>query len=134
MEYVSAQNISVKWGISKRRVQYLCMNNRIPGATRIGNMWVIPSDANKPKDNRYRERTFYIDSLSTQTRKSRRKIKSIVDSTFADLSSKGLSPTDILNTLIITFSSSILQTYIDDSNLCMNICENFFDYTITSMI
>ena len=50
--YASAQDISESWGVTKRRVQYLCEHNRIPGAVRIGNMWVIPKDAERPKDAR----------------------------------------------------------------------------------
>lgn len=41
-----------KWGISARRINVLCADGRIPGATKIGNMWVIPYGAQKPKDER----------------------------------------------------------------------------------
>lgn len=52
MEYLSVREASEKWDISTRRVQILCSNGRIKGATRIGNMWVIPKSAEKPKDAR----------------------------------------------------------------------------------
>ena len=52
MGYISAQQAATKWGISKRRVQVLCTENRIKNATRIGNMWVVPEDALKPADGR----------------------------------------------------------------------------------
>ena len=52
MGYISAQQAATKWGISKRRVQVLCTENRIKDATRIGNMWVVPEDALKPADGR----------------------------------------------------------------------------------
>lgn len=52
MEYLSIRQISEKWGISKRRIQVLCSEGRIPGAMRIDSSWVIPSDAEKPKDAR----------------------------------------------------------------------------------
>lgn len=52
MEYMSASEAAIKWGISKRRVQILCSENRIMGATKIGSMWVIPKEAQKPLDNR----------------------------------------------------------------------------------
>ena len=52
MGYISAQEAATKWGISKRRVQVLCTENRIKNATRIGNMWVVPEDALKPADGR----------------------------------------------------------------------------------
>ena len=52
MGYLSILETSRKWGISKRRIQILCAENRIPGAMRIGNYWAIPEDAVKPKDGR----------------------------------------------------------------------------------
>lgn len=52
MGYISAQQAATKWGISKRRVQVLCTENRIKDATRIGNMWVVPEEAIKPADGR----------------------------------------------------------------------------------
>jgi len=52
MNYMSAQEAADKWGITKRRVQILCSENRIEGAEKMGNMWIIPKDANKPEDRR----------------------------------------------------------------------------------
>ena len=52
MEYLSVAQTSEKWGISKRRIQILCNENRIPGAMKIGTVWAIPEDAEKPKDAR----------------------------------------------------------------------------------
>ena len=52
MKYLSIKETSEKWGISSRRIQKLCAENRISGAIRIGNYWAIPNDADKPKDAR----------------------------------------------------------------------------------
>lgn len=52
MEYMTATEIAEKWGISTRRVHTLCAEGRIKGATRLGNAWAIPKDAEKPKDAR----------------------------------------------------------------------------------
>jgi len=52
MDYISAREAADKWGISQRRVAVLCAKQRIPQATMIGNMWVIPSTAVKPIDAR----------------------------------------------------------------------------------
>ena len=52
MRYLSAKEAADKWGISDRRVQILCNQDRIPGVIRIGNIWGIPDDAEKPKDER----------------------------------------------------------------------------------
>ena len=50
MDYITLAETAEKWGISNRRVQTLCSEGRIPGATRLGNMWVIPIGAEKPVD------------------------------------------------------------------------------------
>lgn len=52
MAFVSAKDIATKWGISSRRVVTLCSENRIDGATFVGNIWIIPDDATKPFDAR----------------------------------------------------------------------------------
>lgn len=52
MEYLSISQTSEKWNLSVRRIQTLCVTGRIPGATKIGSYWAIPSDADKPKDER----------------------------------------------------------------------------------
>jgi len=52
MEYISASEAAKKWGISERRVQKLCEGNRITGVSKLGYMWLIPKDAEKPIDGR----------------------------------------------------------------------------------
>ena len=52
MEYMSCPEAAEKWGISERRVQILCKQNRIPGVSKIGYMWLIPKAAEKPTDGR----------------------------------------------------------------------------------
>lgn len=52
MNYISAREAALKWGISQRRVAVLCSENRIADATTIGNMWLIPATADKPADAR----------------------------------------------------------------------------------
>lgn len=52
MEFMSAREAADKWGISQRRVAVLCSENRIGNATMIGNMWLIPTTAEKPIDAR----------------------------------------------------------------------------------
>lgn len=52
MEYVSTIEAAKKWGISERRVQKLCEENRIPGVVRISRIWLIPKDVEKPIDGR----------------------------------------------------------------------------------
>lgn len=52
MEYITAAEASKKWGITQRRVQILCSQNRIPGVFKLGENWAIPFNAEKPKDSR----------------------------------------------------------------------------------
>ena len=46
--YITVQEASEKWGVSPRQIQILCKNNRIPGATRLGRIWIIPNNIEKP--------------------------------------------------------------------------------------
>ena len=52
MEFMSAREAADKWGISQRRVAVLCSESRIDNATMVGNMWIIPTTAEKPIDAR----------------------------------------------------------------------------------
>lgn len=61
MEYISAPEAAIKWGISERRVQKLCEENRIPGVVRFSCMWLIPKDAEKPVDGRYKQKEGILD-------------------------------------------------------------------------
>jgi hypothetical protein len=55
MDYISVQEATEKWGISERRIQKLCEEKRIPGVVRFSRMWLIPKDAEKPLDGRYKK-------------------------------------------------------------------------------
>lgn len=55
MEYLSITQTSEKWGLSKRRIQVLCQDGRLPGAMKVGSYWAIPADAEKPKDERIKD-------------------------------------------------------------------------------
>ena len=52
MAYLSIKQTSEKWGISGRRIQVLCTQGRIEGATKIGSYWAIPEEAQRAKDER----------------------------------------------------------------------------------
>lgn len=55
IDYMSVQDAAKKWGISERRIQVLCGENRIEGILRFGHAWAIPKDAPKPADARLKE-------------------------------------------------------------------------------
>lgn len=50
--YVTIKELAEKWGVTRRRVQILCSQGRIPGATRFGHEWAIPADVERPTDGR----------------------------------------------------------------------------------
>ena len=52
LSFISAKEAAEKWEISQRRVAILCAEGRIEGAMMVGNMWIIPSNAEKPVDKR----------------------------------------------------------------------------------
>ena len=52
LSFISAKEAAEKWEISQRRVAILCSEGRIDGAMMVGNMWIIPSTAEKPIDKR----------------------------------------------------------------------------------
>lgn len=61
MKYLSLRQTAEKWGLSIRWVQTLCSTDRIPGAVKIGSYWAIPSDAEKPKDERIKSGKYVKD-------------------------------------------------------------------------
>ncbi len=63
--YISLREISEKWGISVRRINELCLEGRIEGASKIGNMWVVPENAEKPKDERIKSGK-YVKSIKLE--------------------------------------------------------------------
>jgi len=52
MNGITTKEAAEKWGIIPRQVQLLCAKGRISGAIRFGMAWVIPADAQKPRDGR----------------------------------------------------------------------------------
>jgi len=52
LQYMSCRDAAERWNISQRRVSVLCAENRIPNVAMLGNMWIIPINAEKPTDAR----------------------------------------------------------------------------------
>ena len=55
MEYLSVKETAQKWNISVRRIQALCKQGRIEGATKVGNAYIIPNNSDKPEDKRKKD-------------------------------------------------------------------------------
>ena len=52
MDYMTLKETSEKWNISPRMINYYCSEGRIPGAEKMGTVWLIPKNAEKPADKR----------------------------------------------------------------------------------
>lgn len=52
---MTLKEASEKWGVTPRWINYYCSAGRIPGAVKMGTVWLIPKSAQKPKDGRRKE-------------------------------------------------------------------------------
>lgn len=50
--FITVKEAAEKWNIGVRRVNTLCLEGRIPGVSKLGNVWAIPEGAEKPTDER----------------------------------------------------------------------------------
>lgn len=63
--------MSEKWGITARRIGTLCAKGRIEGVIKKGKTWLIPWDAQRPTDARYKNKdseVTYMIYLYTNTK------------------------------------------------------------------
>ena len=64
MDYLKIDEVAAQWGISPRRLQTLCAQGKVEGATRFGRAWMIPKTTPKPADGRTkqaREEKLFVD-------------------------------------------------------------------------
>ena len=54
MEYLTTTEMSKLWNLYSRRIGVLCTEGRIDGAIKKGKMWLLPADATRPADARYK--------------------------------------------------------------------------------
>jgi hypothetical protein len=52
-DYKTAKEASQEWDITTRQVTTYIEEKRIPGAIKVGTLWLIPKEAAKPADRRY---------------------------------------------------------------------------------
>jgi len=57
MDYISVKEAAELWSVSERWVQKLCVEERIPNVQRFGRSWMIPKEADKPRDLRIKNKT-----------------------------------------------------------------------------
>lgn len=63
--YKSVKEIAQEWGLTVRRVQMLCTSGKLEGAKKMGNVWMVPANVERPADNRMTSGEF---RKSTSTR------------------------------------------------------------------
>lgn len=114
MGYISAQQAATKWGISKRRVQVLCTENRIKNATRIGNMWVVPEDALKPADGRVQ--AHHTDESPT-VRVARTTLKKLTVNAYQEINRQLNNPSTSKMVFISLLATSIFCDIQNDESL-----------------
>jgi len=69
MDYITAQEAADKWGITRRRVQILCVEGRIEGAVKKANLWLIPVTTQKPFDARKSRHSSKTDKTTDNVKK-----------------------------------------------------------------
>jgi len=52
LEFLTMKEAARKWGVTSRMVTYYCTSNKIEGAIKKGDIWLIPSNSEKPIDGR----------------------------------------------------------------------------------
>ena len=52
MDWITTKEAAELWGVTTRQVQILCDRGKVKGATRLGDIWVIPKGTPKPIDGR----------------------------------------------------------------------------------
>mgnify|MGYP000296657472 CR=1 FL=1 len=52
MSYMDVKTAADRWELTERRITTLCRDGRIAGAKKEAGLWLIPDDAEKPKDGR----------------------------------------------------------------------------------
>lgn len=54
MNYMTLKQAGELWGVTPRWINYYCSAGRIPGAVKMAGVWLIPKEATKPIDRRYK--------------------------------------------------------------------------------
>lgn len=63
---MTVKETSIKWEISERRVRILCEKGCVAGAYKDGRAWIIPIDASKPEDKRYKSISSLAEKIATK--------------------------------------------------------------------
>ena len=61
--YLTLKEASKKLRLSDRRLNTLCLEGRIDGASKVGNTWVVPDTISVPKDKRIKSGKYIKNTL-----------------------------------------------------------------------
>lgn len=50
--YLSINEVAEKWEVTPRRIRAMCIEGKIEGAAKLGRVWAIPVDTERPSDGR----------------------------------------------------------------------------------
>ncbi len=66
--YMTVKQAAEKWGISDRRVRILCAEGKVSGVIREGRSWMIPTNARKPEDGRFKTTKSLLTAIDRKKR------------------------------------------------------------------
>lgn len=111
MDYLPIQDFADKWKISKRRIQILCKESRISGAKMIGNMWVIPIDAERPADARVKNPVLVSDIKNANVR---RELKKLLKKLYKMVSDIGIEIGEQKKYVLAAIAGGLISFYLGD--------------------
>ncbi|MDO5292774.1 MAG: N-6 DNA methylase [bacterium] len=112
MEYLSVQDVSNIWNISKRRIQVLCREGRISGAKMIGNMWVVPEDTERPVDGRTKNPVKEEQKVFSAVRRDLKKLLKVL---YKKCDEIGLSEESKKAYVLTILAGTLCKQYLHDS-------------------
>lgn len=65
-DYMTVKEAAKEWGITDRQVSGMCLAGRIQGAVKDGRNWLIPSNAEKPVDQRIKSGNYAKEARQTK--------------------------------------------------------------------
>ncbi|MCR5056336.1 MAG: AAA family ATPase [Clostridia bacterium] len=60
MDFINVQEAAEKWQSDERSITRLCRDGRIPGAVKDNGKWLIPANADRPKDGRRKKKSLAV--------------------------------------------------------------------------
>lgn len=115
IEYISVQEIAAEWKMSKRRIQILCKEGRIPEAKMIGNMWVLPKNLKKPFDARRKDPIYFEEKKGMPA--LRNGLKILLKNMFKKADKIGIPQAQQRSYILSSLSAGLMAQYISGNLL-----------------